>query len=60
MAKAYAMARVAARDVNVAEAHDCFTVMGAIAVEVLAKAEPSTTLSVSQGMSPLETGEHVQ
>jgi acetyl-CoA C-acetyltransferase len=38
MNKAYAMARVTAADVNVAEVHDCFTVMGAIAAEVLGKA----------------------
>ncbi len=39
MRKAYAMAGVSARDVKVAEVHDCFTVMGAIAAEVLGKAE---------------------
>jgi len=36
---AYAMAGVAAKDVNVAEIHDCFTVMGAIGTEVIGKAE---------------------
>ena len=40
MKKAYAMAGVAPRDVNVAEIHDCFTVMGAIGTEVLGKAAP--------------------
>jgi len=39
MRKAYAMAGVTARDVGVAEVHDCFTVMGAIAAEVLGRAE---------------------
>jgi len=38
MRKAYAMAGVTAADVNVAEVHDCFTVMGAIGAEVLGKA----------------------
>jgi acetyl-CoA C-acetyltransferase len=39
MNKAYAMAGVKAQDVNVAEIHDCFTVMGAIGTEVIGKAE---------------------
>lgn len=39
MNEAYRMAGVSAREINVAEVHDCFTVMGAIAVEVLGKAE---------------------
>ncbi len=39
MKKAYDMAGVTARDVNVAEIHDCFTVMGAIGTEVIGKAE---------------------
>lgn len=38
MGRAYAMAGVAASDVNVAELHDCFTVMGAIGTEVVGKA----------------------
>jgi acetyl-CoA C-acetyltransferase len=38
MAKAYARAGVDPRDVNVAEIHDCFTVMGAIGTEVIGKA----------------------
>ena len=38
MNRAYTMAGVSAADVNVAEVHDCFTVMGAIAAEVLGKA----------------------
>jgi acetyl-CoA C-acetyltransferase len=38
MKKAYAMAGVTPADVNVAEIHDCFTVMGAIGTEVLGKA----------------------
>jgi acetyl-CoA C-acetyltransferase len=36
---AYAMAGVSPKDVNVAELHDCFTVMGAIGTEVVGKAE---------------------
>jgi acetyl-CoA C-acetyltransferase len=39
MNKAYEMAGVKAQDVNVAEIHDCFTVMGAIGTEVIGKAE---------------------
>ena len=38
MGQAYAMAGVSPRDVNVAEIHDCFTVMGAIGTEVIGKA----------------------
>ena len=38
MNAAYAMAGLAAADVNVAEVHDCFTVMGAIGTEVTGKA----------------------
>jgi acetyl-CoA C-acetyltransferase len=40
MARAYAMAGLTAADVNVAEIHDCFTVMAAIGTEVLGKAAP--------------------
>ncbi len=40
MNTAYAMAGVKAADVNVAEVHDCFTVMGAIGTEVIGKAQP--------------------
>jgi acetyl-CoA acetyltransferase len=40
MKKAYDMAGMKPSDVNVAEVHDCFTVMGAIATEVIGKAEP--------------------
>lgn len=40
MAQAYRAAGVTAEDVDVAEIHDCFTVMGAIGVEVLGKAKP--------------------
>jgi acetyl-CoA C-acetyltransferase len=36
---AYAMAGVKPADVNVAELHDCFTVMGAIGTEVIGKAD---------------------
>ncbi len=39
MGAAYEMAGASPADVNVAEIHDCFTVMGAIGVEVLGKAE---------------------
>jgi acetyl-CoA acetyltransferase len=38
MKKAYAMAGLEPKDVNVAELHDCFTVMGAIGTEVIGKA----------------------
>ncbi|MFZ1918809.1 MAG: thiolase family protein [Terriglobales bacterium] len=38
MKKAYEMAGVEPADVNIAEVHDCFTVMGAIGTEVLGKA----------------------
>ncbi len=40
MRTAYQMAGVAPADVNVAEVHDCFTVMGALGTEVIGKAEP--------------------
>jgi acetyl-CoA C-acetyltransferase len=40
MNQAYEMAGVKPADVNVAEIHDCFTVMGAIGTEVLGRAEP--------------------
>ena len=39
MNQAYSMAGEAPQDVNVAEIHDCFTVMGAIGTEVIGKAE---------------------
>jgi acetyl-CoA C-acetyltransferase len=39
MGAAYAMAGLQPADVNVAELHDCFTVMGAIGTEVIGKAE---------------------
>ena len=39
MKKAYEMARLTPKDVNIAEIHDCFTVMGAIGTEVIGKAE---------------------
>ncbi len=39
MRRAYERAGVTPADVNVAEIHDCFTVMGAIGTEVLGKAE---------------------
>lgn len=38
MASAYRMAGLTAEDVNVAEVHDCFTVMGALGTEVIGKA----------------------
>jgi acetyl-CoA C-acetyltransferase len=38
MGRAYHMAGVTPADVNVAEIHDCFTVMGAIGTEVIGKA----------------------
>ena len=40
MGKAYEMAGVTPGDVNVAELHDCFTVMAAIGTEVIGKAKP--------------------
>ena len=40
MRDAYFMAGASAKDVNVAEVHDCFSVMGAIGTEVIGKAEP--------------------
>jgi acetyl-CoA C-acetyltransferase len=40
MRAAYQMAAVEPKDVNVAEVHDCFTVMGALGTEVIGKAEP--------------------
>jgi acetyl-CoA C-acetyltransferase len=40
MDSAYRMAGAKPADVNVAEVHDCFTVMGAIGTEVVGKAEP--------------------
>jgi len=40
MRAAYAMAGASPEDVNVAEIHDCFSVMGAIGTEVIGKAEP--------------------
>ncbi|HSN56753.1 MAG TPA: thiolase family protein [Candidatus Sulfomarinibacteraceae bacterium] len=38
MSRAYEMAGASPADVNVAEIHDCFTVMGAIGTEVIGKA----------------------
>ncbi len=40
MRTAYAMAGAKPEDVNVAEVHDCFSVMGAIGTEVIGKAKP--------------------
>jgi acetyl-CoA C-acetyltransferase len=40
MKTAYERAGVSAADVDVAEIHDCFSVMGALGAEVLGKAEP--------------------
>jgi len=40
MRTAYDRAGLGPADVNVAEIHDCFTVMGAIGTEVIGKAEP--------------------
>ena len=39
MNRAYTMAGLTPKDVNAAELHDCFTVMGAIGTEVIGKAE---------------------
>ncbi len=40
MRTAYNMAGANAADVNVAEVHDCFSVMGALGTEIVGKAEP--------------------
>jgi len=40
MRTAYGMAGASPGDVNVAEVHDCFSVMGALGTEVIGKAEP--------------------
>ena len=40
MRTAYEMAGASPADVNVAEVHDCFTVMGALGTEVIGKAAP--------------------
>jgi acetyl-CoA C-acetyltransferase len=40
MQAAYAMAAASPDDVNVAEVHDCFSVMGALGTEVIGKAAP--------------------
>jgi len=40
MHTAYQMAEAAPADVNAAEVHDCFTVMGALGTEVIGKAQP--------------------
>ena len=40
MRQAYEMAGLQPADVNVAEVHDCFSVMGAIGAEVVGKAQP--------------------
>ena len=40
MRAAYEMAGAAPADVNVAEVHDCFSVMGALGTEVIGKADP--------------------
>jgi acetyl-CoA C-acetyltransferase len=40
MNTAYQMAEIEPADVNVAEVHDCFTVMGALGTEVIGKARP--------------------
>jgi acetyl-CoA C-acetyltransferase len=40
MQAAYRMAGATPADVNVAEVHDCFSVMGALSTEVIGKAEP--------------------
>jgi acetyl-CoA acetyltransferase len=40
MNRAYEMAGLSPKDIRVAELHDCFTIMGAIGVEVLGLAQP--------------------
>ena len=46
MNTAYRMAGASPADVNVAEVHDCFTVMGAIGTEVIGKAEPGAARNI--------------
>ena len=48
MGAAYEMAGLGPDDIDVAEVHDCFSVMGALGVEVLGKAEPGQL----QGKAP--------
>ncbi len=40
MHSAYAMAGISAQEIQAAEIHDCFTVMGALGTEILGKAKP--------------------
>jgi acetyl-CoA C-acetyltransferase len=40
MRGAYAMAGISAQEIQAAEIHDCFTVMGALGTEILGKAKP--------------------
>lgn len=40
MNSAYSMAAISAHDIQAAEIHDCFTVMGALGTEILGKAKP--------------------
>ena len=49
MNKAYEMAGLKPEDVNVAEVHDCFTVMGALGTEVIGKAQPGKGAQVLGG-----------
>jgi acetyl-CoA C-acetyltransferase len=58
MNKAYQMAGVRSDDINVAEIHDCFTVMGALGVEVLGKAAPGQgTRYWAEGRASVKDGE---
>ena len=40
MASAYTMAGITPADIQTAEIHDCFTVMGALGTEIIGKAKP--------------------
>ena len=52
MKKAYAMAGVKPADVKVAEIHDCFTVMGALGTEVLARRSTGKARSSGSTVRP--------
>ena len=51
------MAGADAKDVNVAEVHDCFSVMGAIGTEVIGKAEPGKGAQLLGGRQGVAGGE---
>jgi acetyl-CoA C-acetyltransferase len=57
MTAAYEMAGASADDINVAEIHDCFTVMGGIGTEVIGKAESGRGLAYWRDGKAAATGE---